>query len=280
VLEKLQSTHHVVHMVLACSPLGMLVTSAQLAPVRVSARRAWDIRVDVLRRSQDWNATIPTEPRREVIEVLRLDGGFVFSRNDLRGEMGSVLRFELPENEAMTILESSMPPCSLDADVIQHNSNEVRDVDGKRYVEVETRRDATTYLFILSESLTTCLPTCCFTFVPVPRLSTGVVRSTAPFSTATAVIGLPPAMFPGAVTPGTVTPGIVIPGTVTSPSHTLISASSLATGALYGAPSKGSGIISPPIENGAGVAMHMSWLFSTSSIFASSGVTFWIAKCC
>jgi hypothetical protein len=151
----------------------------------------------------------------------------------------------------------------------------VRDVDGKRYVEVETRRDATTYLFILSESLTTCLPTCCFTFVPVPRLSTGVVRSTAPFSTATAVIGLPPAMFPGAVIPGTLTPG-----TVTSSSHTPISASSLATGTLYGAPSKGSGTISPPIENGAGVAMHMSWLFNTGSIFASSGVTFWIAKCC
>jgi hypothetical protein len=242
-----------------------------------------DIRVDILPRSQDWNATIPTEPHRELIEVLRLDGGFAFSRDSFRGDFGSVFRFELPGNEVMTILESSMPPCSQDAEVVQHDSNEVHDVDGKRYVEVETRRDATTYLFILSESQPTCSPACCFTFVPVPKLSTGIIRPTAPFPTATAVRGLPPAMFPGTATPGTVRPGIVMPGTampgtVTFPSHTLVSASSLATGTLYGAPSKGSGTVLPPIENGAGAPMGVSWLFNTGSVVASVGVAVWLAK--
>lgn len=212
-----------------------------------------------------------------------MNGRLVISPSDFRGELGSVLRFELPENEAMTIVESSMPPCSHDADVIRHSSKEVRDVDGKRYVEVETKRDATTYLFILSESQPTCSPACCFTFLPVPKLNTGVIGPTAPFPTATAVRGLPPAMFPGTATPGTLRPGTVtrgttIPGTVTSPSHTLVSASSLTTGTLYGAPSNGSGTILPPIENGAGVAMRMSWLFNIGSSFAFLGIAYWLAQ--
>ena len=88
--------------------------------------------------------------------MLRLDGGFTFSRDNSRGDVGSVLRFEFSGDEAVTILESSMPPCYQDADVIQHTPNEARDVDGKRYVELETRRDTTTYLFILSESQPKC----------------------------------------------------------------------------------------------------------------------------
>jgi hypothetical protein len=205
--------------------------------------------------------------------VLRLDGGLTFSRDNSRGETGSVLRFEFSGDEAVTILESSMPPCYQDADVVQHTPNEVRDVDGKRYVEVETRRDTTTYLFILSESRPKCLPECCFTFFPVPNFSTGVVRSTGPFPTATAVRGLPPAMFPGTAMPGT-----VVPGTETSPSHTLVSASSLATGTLYGVPSKGSGTVSPPIGNSAAVAMRVSWLSNPCSMAALLGLVTWLAK--
>jgi hypothetical protein len=205
--------------------------------------------------------------------VLRLDGGLTFSRDNSWGETGSVLRFEFSGDEAVTILESSMPPCYQDADVVQHTPNEVRDVDGKRYVEVETRRDTTTYLFILSESRPKCLPECCFTFFPVPNFSTGVVRSTGPFPTATAVRGLPAAMFPGTAMLGT-----VVPGTETSPSHTLVSASSLATGTLYGVPSKGSGTVSPPIENSAAVAMRVSWVFKPCSMAASLGLVTWLAK--
>jgi hypothetical protein len=212
-------------------------------------------------------------PHRELIEVLRLDGRLTFSQDNSWGETGSVLRFEFSKDEAVTILESSMPPCYQDADVVQHTPNEVRDVDGKRYVEVETRRDTTTYLFILSESQPECSPQCCFTFFPVPNFSTGVVRSSGLFPTATAVRGLPLAMFPGTAMPGT-----VVPGTETSPSHTLISASSLATGTLYGVPSKGSRAVSPPIENSAAVAICVSWLFKPCSMAASLGLVTWLAK--
>ena len=224
-------------------------------------------------RSHDWNATVSALPHRELIEVLRLDGGLIFSRDNFRGETGSVLRFEFSGDDAVTILESSMPPCYQDADVIQHTPNEARDVDGKRYVELETKRDTTTYLFILSESQPKCSPECCFTFSPVPNFSTGIVRSTGLFPTATAVRGLPPAMFPGTAMPGT-----VVLGTETSPSHTLISASSLATGTLYGVPSKGSGTVSPPIENSATVAMRVSWIFKPCSMAASLSLVTWLAK--
>jgi len=217
---------------------------------------------------------VPTLPHGELIEVLRLDGGLTFSRDNTRGQTGSILRFEFSRDEAVTILESSMPPCYQDADVIQHTPNEVHDVDRKRYVEVEARRDTTTYLFILSESQPKCSPECCFTFFPLPNFSTGVVHSTGLSPTATAVRGLPPAMFPGTLMPGT-----VVPGTAISPSHTLISASSLATGALYGVPSsKGSGTVSPPIENSAAVASRVSWVFKPCSMAASLSLVTWLTQ--
>ena len=205
--------------------------------------------------------------------MLRLDGGLTFSRDNSRGKTGSILRFEFSGDEAVTILESSMPPCYQDADVIRHTPSEARDVDGKRYLELETRRDTTTYLFILSEYQPKCSPECCFTFSPVPNFSTGVVRSTGLFPTATAVRGLPPAMFPGTAMPGT-----VVPGTMTSPSHTLVSAGSLATGTLYDVPSRESGTVLPPIENSAAVAMCVSWVFKPCSMAALLSLVTWLAK--
>jgi hypothetical protein len=205
--------------------------------------------------------------------VLRLDGGLTFSRDNFRGEPGSILRFEFSGDEAVTILESSMPPCYQDAVVIQHTPSEVRDVDGKRYIEVETGRDTTTYIFFLSESSSKCSPECCFSFFPVPNSSTGVFRSTGLFPTATAIRGLPPAMFPSTAMPGT-----VVLGTETSPSHTLVSASSLATGTLYGVPSTGTGTVSPPIENSAAAAMRASWAFNPCSVVASLSLVTWLAK--
>lgn len=176
-----------------------------------------------------------------------------------------------------------MPPCSEDADVIHHTPSEVRDVDGKRYVEVETSRGATTYLFILSEFQPECLPACCFTFVPNPKLSTGVTLPTGSIPTATAGVNLPPAMFPGtamtgSVTSGTVMSGTAVSGTVRSASRTLLSAGSLATGMLYGAPSKGSDTILPPIENRASAAIHAHWLTETISVVGFLVVLFWFAK--
>lgn len=205
--------------------------------------------------------------------MLRLDGALTFARDNIRGETGSILRFEFSGDEAVTIVESSMPPCYQDADVIQHIPSEARDVDGKRYLELETRRDTTTYLFILSESQPECSPQCCFTFYPVPNFSTGVVRSTGLFPTATAIRGLPPAMFPSTEMPGT-----VVLGTETSPSHTLVSAGSLATGTLYGVPSKESGTVSPPIENSAAVAMRVSWIFKPYSMAASLRLANWLVE--
>lgn len=205
--------------------------------------------------------------------MLRLDGGLIFSRQNFRGETGSVLRFEFSRNDAVTIFESSMPPYYQDADLIQHTPSEARDVDGKRYIELETRRDTTTYLFILSESQLKCSPECCFTFFPVPNISTRVVRSTGLFPTATAVRGLPPAIFPGTVMPGT-----VLPGTKTSPSHTLVLASSLATSTPYGVRSKGSRVVSPPIENSAAVAMRVSWIVKPYSMAASLSLVTWLVE--
>ena len=203
--------------------------------------------------------------------MLRLDGGLTFSRDNFRGEPGSILRFEFSGDEAVTILESSMPPCYQDAVVIQHTPSEVRDVDGKRYVEVETGRGTTTYIFFLSESSSKCSPECCFTFFPVPNSSTGVVRSTGLYPTATAIRGLLPAMFLSTAMPGT-----VVLGTETSPSHTLVSAGSLATGTLYGVPSKESGTGSPPIENSAALAIRVSWIFKPCSMAASLRLANWL----
>ena len=73
-------------------------------------------------------------------------------------------------------------------------------------------------------------------------------------------------------------PGTVVSGTVTAPSHTLVSAGSLATGTLYGVPSKESGTVSPPIENSAAVAMRVSWVFKPGSMAASLSLVTWLAK--
>lgn len=175
--------------------------------------------------------------------------------------MGSVIHVQFPDDEDISILESSMPPCSQNADVVHHSSDGVYDVDGKRFVEIEMRRDATTYLFIPSKSHADCSPKCCFTFSPVVSLSTGAVRSTAIFPTATAGRSLPSATNPG---------------TVTSPSRSLPSASSLATTLLHGTPSSGGRTVLPPIENKAAMSMHVPWVSKTVKVVAPLGIAFWL----
>lgn len=268
-LDQLETTHHVTPVVTVCYLLPMLVISARLAPVSLEARRLGCRHIDVRCRSQDWNATIPSEPHRELIEVQRLDDGYAFSRDHVRGEMGAVLRFEFSGSETLTILESSMPPCSPNGDVVQHVPSEVYDGSGKRHVEIKTKRDATTYLFILSESQAQCSPMCCFTFLPMPslNLNTGAVLSTALFPTATAGRNLPSGTFLGTA----------LSDALTMPSHILVSAGSLATGTLHVAPAGGARTISPPIENEGAVAAHASWLSVAPRLAASLWIASWLA---
>lgn len=178
--------------------------------------------------------------------------------------MGLVIRFQFPEDENVSILESTTPPCSRDADVAEHSSLEIVIVEGKRFMEVEIERDATTYFFIPSKFHASCSPACCFTFSPVSGFNTGTARFSAACPTATSGRSLPSATFPG---------------TVASPPRSLASASSLATNGLHSAPSGrggGSKTVLPPIENEAVAYMHASWVFRTGRTITSLGIALWV----